>query len=134
MRISSAGALVFLLLLGACGQSTPGDMLRKVEQSVQQEAPDDGDLMCAHGADDVFRKACTIDRTQTSDGLILTLHHKDGGFRRLLVTRDGRGVIAADGAERATVKIVGTHEIEVTVGSDRYRLPATVGNAAKPAS
>ena len=59
------------------------------------------------------------------DGL-LTLRHPSGGFRRLQVVTDGRGVIAADGADAARVAMVGTSLIEVSVGEDRYRLPAVV--------
>jgi len=35
-------------------------------------------------------------------------------------------VMAADGAESATVTVVGKGLIEVSIGSDRYRLPARV--------
>ena len=66
---------------------------------------------------------------QTGSGLMLTVRHADDGrFHRLLVTRDGRGVVAADGAERAVVAIAGDG-IEVVIGGDRYRLPATVRRA-----
>ena len=61
----------------------------------------------------------------TAQGLILTVHRPDGGFHRLLV-KPGYGVVAADGAEEAKVTIVGANEIEVAIGGDRYRLPATV--------
>lgn len=54
------------------------------------------------------------------------MRHADGGFRRLLVTHDGRGVVAADGAEAAVVATVADNMIEVTLGNDRIRLPATV--------
>ena len=47
----------------------------------------------------------------------------------MLVTHDGRGVIAADGAEPAKVTVVGTDGIEVSIGGDRYRLPATIGGS-----
>ena len=56
-----------------------------------------------------------------------------GGFRRLQVATDGRGVIAADGADVASVKVVSPGSIEVAVGDDRYRLPATVKGQAGPA-
>ena len=60
------------------------------------------------------------------NGGLLTLRHPGGGFRRLQITTDGRGVVAADGAEPAIVATVGTTMIEVSVGGDRYRLPAVV--------
>jgi hypothetical protein len=62
----------------------------------------------------------------TADGLSLTVRAPNGGFRRLLVTKDGRGVIAADGAVPARVCPVSANRIEVAIAGDRYRLPATV--------
>ncbi len=62
---------------------------------------------------------------------MLTVRHPDGGFHRLRVTRDGRGVIAADGAQAATVTIIDKGAIEVAIDDARYRLPATVKGAAK---
>ena len=92
----------------------------------------EGHVPCASRGAAEFRRVCTIDRTQTQDGLFLTLRHPDGGFRRLLVTGDGRGVVAADGAETALVTPLGPNEIEVALGDARYRLPATVKPAALP--
>jgi hypothetical protein len=48
------------------------------------------------------------------------------GAAELTPVCDGRGVIAADGAEQALVTTIGTSLIEVSVGNDRYRLPAVV--------
>lgn len=75
--------------------------------------------------------SCTVERRADRDGIVLTLRHGDGGFRRLRIARDGRGVIAADGAEAATVKIVVPNRIEVAIGDARYRLPATIGPVAR---
>ena len=61
------------------------------------------------------------------EGETLVLRHADGGFRRLALTQDGHGVAAADGAEQARVTIVDKAMIEVALGGDRYRLPATIG-------
>jgi hypothetical protein len=69
---------------------------------------------------------CAVDRAQSPEGLTLTVRAPDGSFRRLLVTKDGRGVVAADGVEQAVVTPVGSDRIEVVIGGDRYRLPATV--------
>lgn len=55
---------------------------------------------------------------------MLKVRHADGGFWRLLVTGDGRGRIATDGAEAVTVSPVSEREIEVTIVADRYCLPA----------
>lgn len=92
----------------------------------------DGRIDCRLAADEQFQRYCSVERTRTEQGLMLTVRKPDGGFRRLAVTRDGRGVAAADGAETAEVTIAGDNLIEVAIGGDRFRLPARVG--AAPAS
>ena len=127
MRISST----FLLLpLAACGHPTKPDnrALAAAEANQRTKGADDGRISCAHG-DAVMTRNCTVDQLQGDRGLELTVRHPDGAFHRLLVTRDGRGVVAADGAEPAKVTIAGADEIEVAIGGDRYRLPATVKGA-----
>lgn len=128
-RISSAVSLS--LLLAACGeQTTDRNVLAQVEAQQRRDVENDGRIVCAqHGSAD-FARVCTVDRVNGADGLVLTVSHPDGSFHRLLVTRDGRGVVAADGAEKAVVTILGPGSIEVALGGDRYRLPATVKGAA----
>lgn len=75
------------------------------------------------GASD-FKMLCTVDRMTTPQGTVLTARAPDGGFRRLLVVKDGRGVVAADGAEPVKVVPAGTDGIDVTAGDMIYRLPA----------
>ncbi|MBP8232444.1 MAG: hypothetical protein KAY22_09075 [Rhizorhabdus sp.] len=70
--------------------------------------------------------ACTIERMKSEDGTVLVVRSPDGGFRRLLLVRDGRGVVAADGAEPVVVGPAGPSHISVTVGGMQYRLPARV--------
>ena len=121
-RISSGAAL----LLAACGQA-PVDTASLVRAEAEQHtaAEDDGRILCARGSAPLAR-VCTLDRERREGDLVLTLRHPDGGFRRLRVTADGRGVVAADGAEPARVSIVDMDRIDVALGGDRYRLPATV--------
>ncbi|MDT8757787.1 hypothetical protein MZO42_03675 [Sphingomonas psychrotolerans] len=83
-------------------------------------------IPCAAPGDPDLTPACTVDRTETPDAVILTLRHPDGAFHRLQITRDGRGVIAADGAEPAKVTPLGRDRIEVEIGAARYQLPAIV--------
>lgn len=73
-----------------------------------------------------FAKDCTVERSGSAEGLVLTIGREDKGYRRFIVTKDGSGVRAADGAEAATVAIVDNGMVDVTVGKDRYRLPATI--------
>lgn len=82
-------------------------------------------IECAVDGATAFERVCTVERAAAPE-VVLTLRSPSGSFRRLTVTRDGRGVAAADGAEPATVAVVGKGLIEVSIGSDRYRLPALV--------
>jgi hypothetical protein len=137
-RISSA--LAAGLFLAACSAdpqpASNGDS--EFDNALAQagsDAEDDGRIICAPAGNAAFSRQCTLDRVQSTEGLILTVHKPDGGFRRLLVVKDGRGVVAADGAEAAKVTIVADHQIEVAIGGDRFRLPATMkgkgANSAK---
>ena len=132
MRISSA--LLLVLFLTACGeQRTDHAVLAKVEAEQRARRNDNTNIVCAQKGSTDFARTCAVDRTDSDEGLILTVRHPDGAFHRLLVTKDGRGVIAADGAEKAVITVLSAGEIEVALGGDRYRLPATVkGNLAKP--
>lgn len=87
---------------------------------------------CALAGAKAFKPECAVERSTTTDGLMLVMHHPDGGFRRLLVTTDGRGVVTADGSDQATVAVLDPGTIEVTVGDDRYHLPATVKGQKLP--
>ena len=113
-----------LLLLAGCGD--PGEARRDALTASAERAADDGGIDCAVAGSGAFARACTMERLSGPDGTTLTLYHPDGGFRRLLVTGDGRGVAAADGADPATVSVIGDNRIEVEIAGDRYLLPATV--------
>lgn len=120
--------LLLAVPLGACGspdRAADTTVLASVEAQQQADAEDDGRVLCARGQAELQR-TCTVEQVRDAGGLVLTIRHPDGGFRRLRVTADGRGVIAADGAEAAKVTVIGPGDIEVAVGGDRYRLPATV--------
>ena len=130
MRICS---LILLLPLVACG---PG-MEERAEREQAEWAAEkidaaEGRIPCALDGEEAFAPDCAIDRTHTQDGLFLTVRHPDGGFHRLVVTGDGRGVAAADGAEEAEVSVIGEDRIEVAIGDARYRLPATIGPVSEP--
>ncbi|OYY90740.1 MAG: hypothetical protein B7Y45_05995 [Sphingomonas sp. 28-66-16] len=126
--------ILALALLAGCGESPPKtEGLAKAEAAQRDAASDDGRIVCARNGSSDFARVCTLDRATSAAGLTLTVRHPDGAFHRLLVTGDGRGVIAADGAEPAIVQVLGPAEIEVALGGDRYRLPATVRGQDKPA-
>jgi hypothetical protein len=135
LRISSVAGLA--LALAACGgvaDKTNVDPMAQAEADADKTAADDGRIACAVSGATVFSRVCQIEQSQSEAGLLLTIRHPDGGFRRLQVTKDGRGVVAADGAETAKVTPIGPKEIEVVVAGNRYRLPATVKGAASPSA
>ena len=126
-------AVVGLLALCAChrqpaSDATLADVQRKATASVAHAQGDR--IACATGTG-ALTESCTFSRERTPAGLVVTIQRADGGFRRLLVTRDGRGVVAADGAQPARVRVVGADQIEVMLGGDRYRLPATIRAGAR---
>ncbi|WP_293873865.1 MULTISPECIES: hypothetical protein [unclassified Sphingomonas] len=129
-RSRAAGAF---LLLSACSdpatQTADTNVLAQVEAEQAKTAEDAGNILCARGQG-ALQRSCTVEQAQDDRGLILTLRHADGGFHRLLVTRDGRGVVAADGAEPARVTIPDAGSIDVAIGDGRYRLPATIKGGA----
>jgi len=120
--------MTFLGLI-ACSSQDSSEAARKAVAS-------DNRIACQPAGEALLAPVCTIERSMSDKGLILTVRHPDASFRRLLVTKDGRGVIAADGAEQAKVRIADTigegGEIEVTLAGNRYILPATIKPAAKP--
>ena len=126
-RISS---LAVLLTVAACGGPGGADSLEEAEAQAAASGAEDGRIACALAGSEGFSETCSIEQSQGSDGTILTIRHPDGGFRRLAIATDGRGVIAADGAETAVVSPLAEGLIEVQLGDARYRLPATV-KAAK---
>ena len=125
--------LVLPVLLTACDVKLPDKVAEaKAQKSERAIAEAEGKIECLTPGAQSFAYVCAIDRTQSQDGLYLTLRHPDGGFRRLLVTNDGRGVVAADGAEQAQVVPLAEDLIEVSIGGAHYRLPATVRGQKKP--
>ena len=112
--------LAFLLLpvLSGCGE---GDSAAQAAAEAE-----DNRIECRIGNSPQFDRFCTIEHGSSDAGRILVVRKPDGGFRRLLVAGDGRGVVAADGAEPAQVTIIADDRIEVAIGGDLFRLPATV--------
>jgi hypothetical protein len=126
MSMRTSSGVLFALVLAGCGgkvadhgaKSRPGAAGAPAGEAEER-------IACARG-DEAFAPNCTIERARTPAGLFLTLRRLDGGFRRLQVLQDGRGVVAADGAEPAIVTPIGPESIEVSLGDMRYRLPAIV--------
>lgn len=114
------------LLLAACSNEPDNGVLAEVEADQVRDAAAAGRIPCALAGADAFRLNCTMERVAGADGETLVLGRPDAGYRRFRITSDGSGVIAADGADVASVTLIDDGQIEVTVATDRYRLPATV--------
>ncbi|HEX8644218.1 MAG TPA: hypothetical protein VF702_09940 [Allosphingosinicella sp.] len=112
MKVTAPAAAILLIV--ACRENGGGD------------APRGETIECAIGGG-VFERSCTVERSEGQAGLTLTLRNRRGGFRRLLLPRDGSGAIAADGAERAQVTVIADGRAEVAIGGDRFRLPVAIG-------
>ena len=107
LRTSS---LYLALTVAACG-SKPDDKVAVVPLADRIDCALDG------VAD--FTKACVLEK---AGEIRFVLHHKDGGFRRIDVAPDGT-ISAADGSAVAGGEVLPDGRFELTMGSDRYRLP-----------
>lgn len=105
---------LLLLLFAACTSGSDVDLEGK--QAIE----------CMVPGQSGFGLICTIEKSASPDGTVLTVRAPDGAFRRFLIVKDGRGVIAADGAEKVTVTPVGDGNIDVLAGEIIWRLPARV--------
>lgn len=103
-----------LLLLAACKGSK--------DEPIAGSTPIDCLMPGASG----FKPVCSMEKMESPDGTVIVARAMDGGFRRLLIVPDGRGVVAADGAEPVAVKPAGAEHIDVTAGDVVYRLPARI--------
>jgi hypothetical protein len=116
--------LLCMSMVAACSDAPDNGALAEAEARAGAEAAEDGRISCAMNGAQLFDRKCTLDRMSSNDGPVLIVGRDGMGYRRLLVTTDGRGVVAADGVDPATVKIIENGMIEVTIGGDRFRLPA----------
>lgn len=144
MSMPISERLRILLLLGlaaGCSGKADTDVLAEVESRAAADAQIDGKIDCAIAGASTFSRRCVTEQLSSAEGSMLIIRHADGGFRRFNIV-PGRGVETADGAEPAKVVVVNDGLIEVSVGNDRYRLPARMqpgqasaaANAATPVS
>ena len=125
--------LTAVMALGACGKPD-NDVLAEAEERAAAQKVDDGIIGCAINGDTDFNRGCETERLSGENGVTLIIRHPDGGFRRFNILTDGRGLEAADGSEKASVSIVEDGKILVSVGQDKYIMPAQVKPSSAPAA
>ena len=124
MRISRVVA--FTLLLTACENRPDNAVLAEAEQRAAAQAGDDGTIECAINGESNFARDCFTERLSGEGGVTMIIRHPDGGFRRFNILTDGHGLEAADGFDKAQISIAENGKILVSVGPDKYMLPAQI--------
>lgn len=116
MRAQAAMLLALALpfTAGACSSGTPPKVAEGEEH-----------VDCALSGGARFAPDCAVERGVQDGDKVLIVRHPDGGFRRFVVLKDGRGLAAADGADVAQIAIA-DNLLEVSVGQDKYRFPFKV--------
>ena len=122
--IVRAAALIAMLWLAACSGPSPADTATAAARQTTAAAQDET-IECAVGGAASFQRDCKVEEAKVDGAKTLIVRHPDGGFRRFEVLTDGHGLATADGAEEAETSVV-NGQLEVAVGGDRYRFPATI--------
>lgn len=122
---------VGLVMLAACNGDAEEATLG---EQTTGEADASRSIPCALDESPEFSAICTRTTIPGEEGSQLILEGPDGSFRRFMIVSDGRGLVAADGAIQPQIRILADDRIEVEIGGDRYRLPATVAGTAPPAA
>ena len=100
------------MLLAACGQQQPAESRIAID--------------CRFPGTAALVRDCTMERVSSPEGTVLVLRRPDASFHRVLVVKDGRGVIAADGAEPVQVTPGQGKTIDIGVDGGIFRLPAKI--------
>ncbi|MFM5923308.1 MAG: hypothetical protein ACKOPG_03870 [Novosphingobium sp.] len=114
-----AAALLGCVCLSACSQGG-------AEQAEAKGEP----VFCALGGSQDFKDQCRIERAVVDGAQVIVVRHPDGAFRRLEVSKDGKNLLAADGADQSQSALKGDR-YEVILGPDRYVIPAKANVPAK---
>jgi hypothetical protein len=112
-----------LVLAGCSGEAEQADASG---QAASDDLASGTELIeCAIAGAQGFERTCVVEKAEDEGTTILVVRHPDGGFRRFEVLTDGRGLAVADGAVEAVTEVV-DGRLDLSVGSDRYRFPATI--------
>ncbi len=122
-------AATALLLLAACQGASDPEAEQRAEHEEELQSAGDDRIACAPEGGDDFAPECWFERSSVEQRQILVVHTPSGEFRRLEIVSDGRGLIAADGAEQVRSQISGDM-LEVQLGGYRFLFPATIASDA----
>ena len=126
MRLRALAAFALLVACAGCSKS------QEASDPATHAASTSETIACAVGGAAEMADVCTVERIKAGGALQLVVHHPDGAFRRFDVLSDGTGLAPADGAQEP-VRNARNGILEIAIGGDRYRFPATIaGDAAKP--
>jgi hypothetical protein len=127
MRLSATLIACGVLLAGCEAKKTDEAEAAPAAEKTPTRAANGNELIeCAIGGAQWFLRECEVEKSEDDKGAkVLVVHHPDGGFRRFTVMTDGSGLATTDGAVEADGAIV-EDRLDVRVGDDRYRFPATV--------
>jgi hypothetical protein len=120
--MSAAAAVALALAVAACSQEGADGSPRPGASAPATPTGSTAALSCAVNGALNYSDGCTAERVLVDGAPVLVIRHADGGFRRFDVLPGGT-LAEADGALPATVLRTGGM-LEVTIGSDRYRLDA----------
>ena len=87
--------LTLLLLTGGCSSQPDNSEMAASESRQAREAANAGRIDCALENAAHFDRTCTVEQMTSGDRTLLVVGRADAGYRRLLITNDGRGVVSA---------------------------------------
>ncbi len=100
--------------------------LEQLDKAGDKNDAADGKIDCAVSGQKELTRSCLTEKISGRDGQSLIIRHANGGFRRFRILTDGRGLQAAEGAEKIAITVLDNGKIEVVVAGDRYQLPAQI--------
>ena len=81
-------------------------------------------IACAPAGAATFGTDCTAELAADGDEQLVIVRNPDGSFHRFSIVDGGRRIEAADGAQMLDLKFADS-KVTVTIGGDRYILPAS---------
>lgn len=133
LRISSAFMLAALLAACSSNNATDAEAASAAGRTGSGTPGAVASVPCALVGAKSFTADCSVEREVRQGKTLVTVHHPDGGFRRLIELEGGKRFAAADGSDQVSI-VANGREVEVTLGDDHYLFPAAAPGAEASAS